>query len=112
MEQVRPARNRATRQVRTDPQSVGIGNSGHACDPLCRIALGCFLAIRSGGIEDHCWRDALLRRLAAVGVLSSREQWKRLVPVLDLGKRNRLQYVTANQVAHIDETDVGAVDGA
>ena len=64
----------------------------------------------TGGVDHRVGRHALLRRLASVGIVALGEQRDRLVPVLDLADRDRLQDVPPDQVAQEHDADIGAVE--
>jgi hypothetical protein len=110
-QQVGPARDRAPDEVGPDPEGVGIGDGRNPGHPFGRRPVRHFLSVRSRRVEDHGRGDPLLWRLAAVGKLTLGEKWKRLVPVLHLRDRDRLQHVAADDVAHVDE-GAAAVAGA
>lgn len=81
----------------------------HAGDPVRRLAVGHLLAVRSGGIEDHQRRDALLGQLLAGRRFALREERHRLVPMLMLGDRYRLQDIAPDHIAHEHEADIRAI---
>ena len=111
-QQIRPAVDFPPDQVGADAQRVAIRNGRDAGQEFGLRAAGHLRPGRVGGIQNHGRRDALLRCLAPVRILTLGEQRHRLVPVFEFRQRNGLQHVTPDQIAHIRQADVGAVDGA